>query len=325
MIVALLGSTGIGKSSFLHRFYSSDSSNSPNSSKSPPLPPIEIISVDSVQIYRDLSIGSAKPSKGEQEEIPYHLIDLLGYQESFDVAQFIKKTDRAIDEIQERGRLPLLVVGTPFYLKHFLYGLPNIPPIPPRIIEELEEEYLERGGESLFKELTERDPLRAGEISPNDRQRILRSLAVCRYTGELFSSFKMVPTLRERLRGERAPLLIGLKRDRQELYHRIDQRVRQMFDEGLEEEIQTLRDLGAKWGDPSITAIGYREFFDPQYSTLSREERLSLIQRNTRRYAKRQETFFRKIPNVHWIEADDDARFSSLLSSPGLGGGAISL
>ncbi len=298
MILLVFGPTAVGKTQFLHKELASQ------------LPaPIEIINTDSVQVYKHLNIGSAKPSAAEQKELPYWLLDVLHPEEQFNIATFLKLCDAKIDEILARGHIPVLSGGTAFYFKHFLYGIADIPPIPQQIVEELETE-MSADPEALYQELCQKDSIRAQEVHPHDHYRIVRALSVIRYTHKPFSSFKIPTQWRAELSGAKQPFLIGLQRDRKELYRRIDERVSQMFAHGLEQEIAYLFSIGINHKSPGVRSIGYKEFFDPQYASLDALSRLQLIQKNSRNYAKRQLTFFRAFEQTHWLDLGSQDSFS---------------
>jgi tRNA dimethylallyltransferase len=265
---------------------------------------IEIINTDSMQVYRGMDIGTAKPSPEIRAEVPHHLIDICDPDEQFEVGRFVREADRLCGEIAARGRLPLLSGGTAFYFYHFIYGLPETPPADPELRAELQRRLQIEGLEPLRRELERRDPASAERIAAADGKRLLRALEVYYSTGKPLSAYR-------RSRGERRDyrfLTLGLHREREELYRRIDHRVEEMWHAGLPEEVGSLITRGYGEHDPGMRGIGYREFFLlRRIGELTAADLLARIQRDTRRYAKRQLTFFRRIPGVEWYTAGEAA------------------
>ena len=277
---------------------------------------LEIVSADSRQIYRGADIGTAKPSGAERQLIPHHLIDVLDLSELFDVGRFVHACDALIPEIRARGRLPVITGGTAFYLKAFLYGLPETPPASMEIRDQLRERLKRNGIEALRQELITVDPISADRINSNDVYRILRALEVYHATGRPRSSFSEPRTVRAGM----DVIVAGLRRDRESLYQRINRRVAEMFASGLPAEVEALYCRGYRPGDPGLHTIGYREFFTvggaPPWSTETLSEVQHHIARNTRHYARRQDIFFRTLPGITWIDADDhDLLLRILLSA----------
>lgn len=272
----------------------------------------EVISADSVQIYRGMDVGSAKPDPGYLQQLPHHLLNIRDIQENFNTGDFVRLADEAVTDIHHRCKLPVISGGTAFYFKNFYYGLPPMKGDTSLAREELQLQIEKEGLDSLWKELLEADPLYAKKISCNDRQRIQRALEVFRSTGRPLSSFP--PS--EEPRAQYRFLLIGLDRDRKELYERINRRVEQMFELGLEEEVKSLISQGADARCQSMKAIGYREFFSPENGSFrSGSDVLAEIQKDTRRYAKRQLTFFRSLKEVHWFHPSDKDKIQERIES----------
>jgi len=257
-----------------------------------------MINADSMQVYRYLDIGSAKPSRQTRERIKYHLIDLVEPSFQFNAGMFVHHTEDLIREISERRKLPVIVGGTAFYLRSFIFGLPASPTGDLKIRQELQQLYIKKGNLFLYNKLKEVDARSAEKIAAADTYRIIRALEVFQTTGKPLSSFQVPATIRK----DYNFLLIGLNRERGELYKRIDSRVDRMFEQGLVKEIVTLLERGCKWDDPGMQGIGYREFFEMQKGCLSIGGVRELIKRNSRRYAKRQLTFFRSLPEVLWFD-----------------------
>lgn len=269
--------------------------------------PGEVISADSMQVYRHMEIGTAKPRPEERAAIPHHLIDLKDPKEGYHVGEFVTAAERVIREIRGRGAVPVIAGGTAFYFRSFLYGLPGTPRASEETRRMLRARLQSNGLPALRRELAERDPASAEAIASGDTYRTLRALEILYETGRPRSEFAPSPEPREDIR----VLLLGLYRERSELYRRIDERVEQMMDAGLPAELRRLTEMGYGPQDPGMRAIGYREFFrsDTGGSQLrSIPDELPAItaeiQRNSRRYAKRQLTFFRKLPDVQWFPPD---------------------
>jgi tRNA dimethylallyltransferase len=288
----LFGPTGVGKSETLSRLLDER---------------FEVISADSMQTYRHMDIGTDKPPAGVQRRFPHHLLSIVDPSEQFNAGQFVTRAEALVPEIRARGKVAVVSGGTAFYIRSFLFGLPESPPGSPAVREELQGFEREHGHRPLYEELVRADPEAAARIPANDRYRILRALEVLRTTGRSVFSFHWPRTLRTDYRF----LILGLERPREELYRRIDLRVRRMFEAGLVDEVRGLIGRGYGPRDPGMRAIGYKEFFEMQRGCLSLAAVEELIRRNTRRYAKRQMTLFRTVPSVEWMNADDGEGLSS--------------
>ncbi|MEW6593948.1 MAG: tRNA (adenosine(37)-N6)-dimethylallyltransferase MiaA [Thermodesulfobacteriota bacterium] len=258
----------------------------------------EIVSVDSMQVYRCLDIGTAKATPEERQRVPHHLIDIVNPDEEYHVARFIADAPAAIRAIRDRGRLPLLVGGTGLYLKGLLEGLFHVPPIPREIRNALQQRLEGEGEKALHAELARLDPESARRIPPGDRQRLLRALEIMEASG--------IPWSQWLSQKEQTPLLdnvlvIGLDCDRERLYRRINRRVAQMAEAGLLDEV---RGLLARGYDPRLKplqSIGYRHMIRYLGGELGWEQTLELLARDTRRYAKRQITWFRHMTGIQWF------------------------
>ncbi|HOV37521.1 MAG TPA: tRNA (adenosine(37)-N6)-dimethylallyltransferase MiaA [Spirochaetales bacterium] len=271
----------------------------------------EIISADSMQVYRGLDIGTAKPSPEICSQVPHHLIDILNPDQQYTAGEFVHRTEELIPAIRQRGRIPVICGGTAYYFRNFLFGLPETPPGDPQIRKQLQERLLEEGTSRLYTELERIDPITAERISARDTYRILRSLEVYYCTGRPLSSFS-VPL---RPRSDFPCRIIGLMRDREELYQRINDRVDEMFHQGLPEEVSHLIAQGFGETAPGMRGIGYREFFIQRYNGCIRiKDVRNMIQQDSRRYAKRQITFFKTIPGVRWVHPDTIKSLEDLLS-----------
>ena len=264
-----------------------------------------------MQVYRHMDIGTAKPDPAERARLPHHLIDVVEPSEQFSAGSFVRLADRLVGEITDRGRVPVISGGTAFYLRCFLYGLPDTPRGDPGLRAALKRELEQRGAAALHRELEEADPESAARIPQRDSYRVLRALEVARSAGRPLSS---IPVPSGRRSGFRS-LCLGLFRDRQELYGRIEARVEQMFARGLVREFASLLERGCTAADPGMQGIGYRELFQTRLGCLTLAGAKELIVRNTRRYAKRQITFFRSIPGVRWFHPDQEEEIGDCLAS----------
>ncbi|MDR0502942.1 MAG: tRNA (adenosine(37)-N6)-dimethylallyltransferase MiaA [Treponema sp.] len=299
-VLVLFGPTASGKTGILLELFS-------NNVKA------EVISADSMQVYRGMNIGTAKPSSQEQARLPHHLIDIRDPSQQFNAGDFVRIADDACLQIAGRGCLPVVSGGTGFYLKNFILGLSEAPPSDIKIRKQLKSELREKGAASLMEELAACDPVSAGRIHINDVYRLLRALEIYRLCGRALSTFEINHHGSEEKRSLFRFIIIGLSRPRGELYSRINQRCETMFDQGLAEEVRALYEAGYTPNDPGLRAIGYREFFiedieNPGRWNLSQdiEGVKNLVAQNSRRYAKRQLTFFAGIPDVKWIECAEE-------------------
>ena len=260
-----------------------------------------MISADSMQVYRGMDIGSAKPPENLLSRLPHHLIDIRNPDEQFHAGDFIALADRAVEQITGAGKIPVLSGGTAFYFKNFIYGLPSTPPSDPGIRSLLEKERQRRGLQVLYEELQKSDPAAAVRVAPRDGYRIQRALEIIRSTGRPLSSFDAPSVPRDLYEF----LVLGLERPREELYRRIDSRVNQMMDQGLEEEVKGLFRKGYSEENPGMQGIGYREFFSARRrGCVNRSLIIGEIQQNSRHYAKRQLTFFRAFAGAEWYHPD---------------------
>ncbi|MDR2501320.1 MAG: tRNA (adenosine(37)-N6)-dimethylallyltransferase MiaA [Treponema sp.] len=296
-VLLLFGPTASGKTGLLEQLFAGPGAEFP----------AEIISADSMQVYRGMDIGTAKPSRELRERLPHHLIDIRDPREQFNAGEFVRLADAAALAVYQRGALPVVSGGTGFYLSNFVQGLPEAPPPDPAIRRALREELERRGGGALHAELFQWDPRSAERIHPHDTYRLLRALEVYRLSGRPLSSFARAGSAGMASRPGYRFLLLGLERPREAVYRRINERCACMFREGLPAEARKLRDAGYGPDDPGMRAIGYREFFIPPGTgppDLAALE--ALVARNSRRYAKRQLTCFASLPKVRWIDAEAD-------------------
>jgi tRNA dimethylallyltransferase len=263
----------------------------------------EIISADSRQVYRLMNVGTAKPTREEQQRVRHHLIDVAWPDEEFNAARFVSLADESICDICQRNRSPFLVGGTGLYIRALTEGLLQAPSADPEFRRNLHDRAEKDGSASLHKELARVDPVSADRLHPNDLIRIVRALEVYEQSGRTLS------TLQDEHGFSSKPyrtLKIGLDLERGELYRRIDQRAEAMFEQGLMEEAEAL--LRADY-DPdlkTLRTIGYRQAFALLSQKMTREEAIDDLKRSTRRYAKQQLTWFRKDKSIIWLESSDD-------------------
>ncbi|MEW6713535.1 MAG: tRNA (adenosine(37)-N6)-dimethylallyltransferase MiaA [Nitrospirota bacterium] len=255
----------------------------------------EIISADSMQIYRHMDIGTAKPSSDDLKEVKHHLIDILTPGESFSAGLFRDNAVKVINELHQRNKIPLIVGGTGLYIKTLTRGLFEGPSADWKLRDELMDAERSQGKGHLYEYLKRLDPEAAKKIEPNDVRRIIRALEVSLKDNRI-SDYQKSAT-------KPAPynfIKIGLTRERKELYRLIDERVNKMMHDGLLEETKRLFKL-----NPSATALqslGYKEIGSYIAGEVSLDEAVELIKKRTRNYAKRQMTWFRKEPDINWVE-----------------------
>lgn len=258
----------------------------------------EIISGDSMQIYKGMDIGTAKITKAEMEGIPHHLIDIKNPDESFSVAEFQQLVREKIYEITKRGKLPMLVGGTGLYIQAIIYDYQfSAAPEDEQFRKRLEEKAELEGKEAVFEELVRVDPVSAEKLHPNNVRRVIRALEIYHCTGKKLSD--ELEEQQPELVYETA--LIGLTLARDKLYERINHRVDLMVEDGLLEEVNAFYKANLR-NCQSIQAIGYKEIYDYFDGLVSLEEALDQLKQNSRRYAKRQLTWFRNKMNVKWFE-----------------------
>ena len=278
MIVVIVGPTGVGKTALsiaLAKHYQT-----------------ELISGDSIQIYRELNIGSAKVTPKEQEGVKHHMIDIVDPDASYSVALFQRDVRKHIDDMYQRNQLPMIVGGTGFYIRSVLHDYTFHGDDSKT---EFEKSCESLSNEALYQRLSLVDLKSTEKIHPNNRKRLIQAL---------YRAQGSVP-MSEKLDGDKKLydyVIIGLTTKRTTLYERIDQRVEQMFKDGLVEEVKQLFDKGVQ--GQSIQAIGYKELYQHFNHELSLDEAKALIKKNTRRYAKRQYTFFNNQFEVKWLDVN---------------------
>lgn len=259
----------------------------------------EVVSCDSMQVYRRMDIGTAKPTLAERQGIVHHMLDVAEPWQPMSVARFTQLADPVMADILARGKTAIVAGGTGLYMDALIQGNGFAPEADPALRAELQSRLQEQGAQTLLEELRRVDPETAGRLSPSDGKRIIRALEVYRLTGRTLSEY-------HRLSRQQPPRYqaqwLGLDyEDRAELYARIDRRVEQMLQAGLLDEIRSL--MGQEMPAPAtaLQAIGYKEFLDVFAGRCTLQEATALVQQSSRRYAKRQRTWFRRNPRIHWI------------------------
>lgn len=277
--------------------------------------PLEVITADAMQAYCLMNIGTAKPSEELRRKIPHHLLDIRYPNEQFTVGDFVTLSNQLAGEISSRGKLPVLVGGSGFYVWNFLHGLPKTPRVRDEIRVRVKEMMESRPWEQIWQKLQTIDPVSARRISPRDGYRIARAMEIYLESGMPLSSFPIPDTPRNDV------VVIGLHREKEQLRARITQRCEKMFREGLPEEVDLLMSRGYRSTDPGIRAIGYREFWQ-EYGEYHAEhgrlpENLSVVRTqiaaNSRAYVKRQYTYFSKLSMVKWYDAEKTERIQEAL------------
>ena len=280
-ILIISGPTGVGKSSL-----SIDLAKKLNT---------EIISADSMQIYREMDIGTAKIKKEEMENIPHHMIDILDPMESFSVQNFQEQALKLIENITSKGKIPIIVGGTGLYINSifYKYDFSNVKPNQ-EFRKNMEEQFI-KNPQALLDKLIEIDPNKYQNLTIKDKKKIIRALEVFEFSGKTI-------TVDSRPNDDYDIYLYVLNTDRQKLYLDINKRVDQMLQDGLVNEVKNLLDQGLNEDQQSMKAIGYREIIPYIKGEMSYDEAIDLLKKDSRRYAKRQLTWFRKNKEVVWLD-----------------------
>jgi tRNA dimethylallyltransferase len=262
----------------------------------------EILSLDSMAVYRQMDIGTAKPTPAERRAVPHHLIDIVDPPEEFSVAQYVDAAHAGAKSLRERGKEPLFVGGTPLYLKSLLRGIFQGPPADWEFRRQIEEETARVGSEKLRERLWQVDPLSASKLHPNDVRRMTRALEVAHLTGRPLSHWQTQFD-------EGAPAserkVFVLHWPREVLHARIDARVEQMFAQGLVEETRALQIRYGELGRTAAQAVGYREVIDYLAERQSLADTIELVKNRTHQFARRQETWFRSLSECRWVEMQE--------------------
>jgi len=264
--------------------------------------PAEIINADSMQVYRRMEIGTAKPTNEQRRIVPHHLIDVVDPDEPFDAARYLYFAGPVIEAIRRRGKLPLVVGGTGLYMKVLTLGLCPSPPSDPEVKRRLIADGKSKGLGQLYCDLLRIDPESAARIHPNDRQRIIRALEVYYLGAVPLSTLQKGHGFKEQLL---PTIKIFVNREREVLYGRINRRVDRMLESGLKDEVQGLLAMGYPAELKSMQSLGYRQMAAHIAGAISIDEAASQIKRDTRHYAKRQTTWFRGDREFRSFDPDD--------------------
>lgn len=262
----------------------------------------EIVSADSMQIYRYMDIGTAKPAIEERRGIPHHMIDIVNPDDKYNAALFQRQASKVIHSISERGKLPILVGGTGLYINSIIYPMSFTDAMEDQEYRwQLKKILKKRGALYLHEFLRQVDPITAGRLHPNDTRRIIRALEVYHLTGKTMEEYRqdfrrMEPTYNL--------MLYGLNPDRQKLYERINARAEKMLQSGLIQEVQNLLNMGYSKNLVSMQGLGYKEIVSYLRGLATLEEATEILKRDTRRFAKRQLTWFRREERIGWLDPD---------------------
>ena len=261
----------------------------------------EIISADSVQIYEGLDIGSAKPSAQEMQGIPHHMIDIVSAKDAFSVSDFLSKATEIIDRLHSQGKIPIVAGGTGLYINSLLFEMDFGESEADEAFREMLSALAEsEGKEAVHNRLKEVDPVAAERIHPNNLKRVIRALEINHLTGKPTADFASAPVRTSKYE----VLLIGLTRPRESLYERINQRVDIMMAAGLVDEVKKLKKSGLDDSFQSMQGIGYKEVLSYLDGASSYEKMVDEIKQASRNYAKRQMTWFKRYPEIHWIDLE---------------------
>ena len=274
----------------------------------------EAVSADSMQIYRRMDIGTAKPTRAEMRGVPHHMLDVADPEEDFSVARYVELAARCVDDILARGKLPIVAGGTGLYIDSLLSGrtFARFDPDSP-LRRELEEELARRGGAALLEELARVDPDTAARLHPNDGKRIVRALEVYRSTGTTLTAHNaMTRSLTPRY--DALTLTLAFQR-REDMWDRIDRRVDRMMADGLAEEVRALLDSGVPDRCTAMQAIGYKEMAAALRGDGDTARAAEEIKLRSRQYAKRQLTWFRRNPDARWLLWDREPDLSAALQA----------
>jgi tRNA dimethylallyltransferase len=305
LVLVLTGATGCGKTDLTRNLFTGSAA----------LGKAEIICADSVQVYKGMDLGAAKPSPDLRLQLPHYIIDILNPDEPFSAGGFVSRASSACLRAAEAGALPVVCGGSLFYLSAFINGMPKTPLSDAEIRNRLKKEFNEKGSAALMEELKKIDPVSAGRIHINDSYRLLRALEVFRQSGKPLSAFNRFGFSDCKEKPFRF-VIASVTRNRDELYRRIEKRVFQMMKEGLAREVEGLYKKGYTPGNSALRAIGYKEFFytdedgafrlAAERGEAGEEEIAAEIAKNTRHYAKRQLSWIKSLNDVTYIPLDED-------------------
>lgn len=289
-VIVIAGPTGCGKTAFAMQLARAING--------------EIISADSMQVYRGMDIGTAKPSLEEREKIPHYLIDIRNIKENFNVVDFYYEARHCCQAVLARGGVPIVVGGSGFYVHAFLYGPPSGPPPVPEVRKALEDEMAARGAAALYERLRQLDPQYAGTITKGDKQKIIRALEIITLTGKKVSRHSWTSRVKPQGYDFRCWFL---HRPKEQLYRRIEKRCDKMLADGFLEEVIHLEKEGIRENSTAAQAIGYRQALDYLLTQRTEEDYKKFVEafkQASRNYAKRQLTWFRREPMFRWLDVE---------------------
>ena len=264
----------------------------------------EVVSADSMQIYKHMDIGTAKPTEEEKLGVPHHMIDIVQPWEEYSVSSYVSDATSCIDDIRRRGKLPVIVGGTGLYIDSLIKGHGFQARGTPALRQELSEEYDSSGGAAMLSKLSKFDPESADKLHSNDKKRIVRAFEVYATTGQTISKHDLnTKALPPRFEAVKIALTYS---DRASLYRQIGKRVDAMLEKGLVSEVQTLLTMGARPGGTSMQAIGYKEIVGAIMGRYEMDEAVEKIKMESRRYAKRQLTWLRRDNSIKWFSWEDE-------------------
>jgi len=294
-LVVILGPTAVGKSSLALALAERWKT--------------EIVSVDAMQIYKYMDIGTAKPSVSERSLVPHHMIDIIYPDEDYNAGRYEWEACQAIHQIHCSEKIPLLVGGCGLYLKAVLYGFFQGPKVDLNLRNQLKDE-MKKGEDYLYEKLKQIDPQSAQKLHPNDHPRVIRALEVYLQTGVPISVYQKDHSFKKIRYQTR---VIGLTRNRKDLYSRIEKRIDKMIEMGLIEEVEKLLELDYSENSTALQGLGYKQIIAALKGKYSMNEAIQILKRDTRHYAKRQFTWFRKVENVHWIDLTERCSLEDVL------------
>ena len=270
----------------------------------------EIISLDSMAVYRGMDIGTAKPTSADRSRVPHHVLDVVDPNQAYSLAEYLAAAHAAAAEIRQRGCEVLFVGGTPLYLKALLRGVCEGPPGDPDFRREVEAELARVGIEPLRQRLAQVDPLSASKLHPNDVRRMIRALEVYKLTGQPISHYQLQFDERRSTAPSR---VFVLSWQRPILHDRINRRVDKMFELGLVAEVQSLIDRYGELGPTALQGVGYREAGEHLRGQQDLETTIARAKARTRRFARRQETWFRGLPECQWVRRDEESDMEEVI------------
>ena len=295
-LVVILGPTAVGKSSLALALAERWKT--------------EIVSVDAMQIYKYMDIGTAKPSVSERSLIPHHMIDIVYPDEGYNAGRYEWEACQVINRIHCSGKIPLLVGGCGLYLKAVLYGFFQGPKADLDLRKQLKSE-MKKGEDYLYKKLRQIDPQSAQKLHPNDHTRVVRALEVYLQTGVPLSVYQKEHSFKKMRYQTR---IIGLTRNRKDLYSRIEKRIDKMIEMGLIKEVEKLLELNYSENSTALQGLGYKQIIAALKGKYSMKEAIKILKRDTRHYAKRQFTWFRKVENVYWIDLTERSSLEDVVN-----------